>query len=127
MLINQFYECLYVCCDDASRMNNESICHQQQPSTLTVDTLSYKELQSLAMSLSLPGKMKVLIHFREITHLTYLIIFPARCFSGSHQSSTKQQRRSCRFDFGSQSPKEDPPPGTKFANTAATTIKTQKW
>lgn len=54
-------------------MNNESICHQQQPSTLTVDTLSYKELQSLAMSLSLPGKMKVLIHSREITHLTWYI------------------------------------------------------
>ncbi|KAI9553351.1 hypothetical protein GHT06_021249 [Daphnia sinensis] len=37
-------------------MNNESNCHQ--PSTLTVDSLSYKELQGLAMSLSLPGKMK---------------------------------------------------------------------
>uniref|UniRef100_A0A0P5FVB4 Uncharacterized protein n=1 Tax=Daphnia magna TaxID=35525 RepID=A0A0P5FVB4_9CRUS len=37
-------------------MNNESTCHQ--PSTLTVDSLSYKELQGLAMSLSLPGKMK---------------------------------------------------------------------
>lgn len=41
----------------ADTMNNESTCHQ--PSTLTVDSLSYKELQGLAMSLSLPGKMKV--------------------------------------------------------------------
>lgn len=40
----------------ADTMNNESTCHQ--PSTLTVDSLSYKELQGLAMSLSLPGKMK---------------------------------------------------------------------
>lgn len=38
-------------------MNNESTCNQA--STLTVDSLSYKELQGLAMSLSLPGKMKV--------------------------------------------------------------------
>jgi hypothetical protein len=38
-------------------MNNESTYHEANP--ITVDSLSYKELQVLAMSLSLPGKMKV--------------------------------------------------------------------
>ena len=71
-------------------------------SNVTVDSLSYKELQGLAMSLNLPGKMKVsFVCMRFITTLRdrYLII--ARGVGGGDQGPTEPQRRGRDDDLGS--------------------------